>query len=85
MDFDENEPTGLVFHGRKERNLGKGFRLGGYPSGKTRKGKKKDLPGGFPVEINLGKKGTKITRGVRGSRKSSNLSRRKEKQWREGA
>ena len=49
LDFDENEPTGLVFHGRKEKNLRKGFRLGGYPSGKTRKGKKKDLPGGFLV------------------------------------
>ena len=46
MDFDENEPTGLVFHGRKEKNLRKGFRLGGYPSGKTRKGKKKTCQGG---------------------------------------
>jgi len=29
--FDENEPTGFVFHRRKEKNLKKGFRLGGYP------------------------------------------------------
>ena len=31
IDFDENEPTGFVFRGRKETNLKKGFRLGGYP------------------------------------------------------
>ena len=31
IDFDENEPTGFVFRGRKEKNLKEGFRLGGYP------------------------------------------------------
>ena len=31
IDLHENEPTGFVFHGRKEKNLKKGFRLGGYP------------------------------------------------------
>ena len=30
-DFHENEPTGFVFRGRKEKNLKEGFRLRGYP------------------------------------------------------
>ena len=32
-DFDENEPTGFVFHGKKETNLKEGFRRRGNPPG----------------------------------------------------
>ena len=46
MNLDENEPTRLVFHGRKEKNLRKGFRLRGYPSGKLGKERKKNCQRG---------------------------------------